>query len=977
MSSRRDKIKDRLRRGGLAGRSTVLQRSLTTPKSPDTGGIPGMPGLPALPGPGLSGLGQGAGPGPGPGPGGAEARATKAKVRAVRRGKTGRPGRPKGIRSLLPSPSLAPLPVSGRRGLPTLPTLPTYPTAELEKDASQPDRRQQIAMIRAAGESVDQLPTYAVDAVDYSFYSYDEMKRIAEVKLTVPEGKGLRSINDPRMGSHDTEQVCEVCTQRSQTCPGHYGLIDFAIPIINPVPVSTVIKVLETVDDDGDMLLGEQKLADLNLDDITYDNRLNAIADASRGKGSRYYLRGGSKDTGLIYYKLSTKDVEVYVLPNDKVFDILDKINSRTAAVLGFESPAHPRDLMMRALLVVPPCARPSAMLDGQVLQDTLDLAYNDIIRVNENIKTLLAEQQDRGGREPGSREVPEEELEEEGQERGEGEEGEEGEEGGPEEGEEPEQDDGPEPLVPPPPEGARTVTEIFMQDKPLDKALSKLFYYVKHVFSNTKQEYEPARGGPILSIQERLSGKRGLIRSNIMGKRTNFTARSVLGPDPNLKFGQIRVPRSFARTLTRPITVTPENITVMNGLYQTGKVVHLTKNSYRGFNRRLEVTAKIISAYPRLRIGDLAERELMNGDYIMFNRQPTIHRFSFMGYEVVLGDELTIGLHLAMTQPHNADFDGDEGNIHAPQSDLVDMEIRTILNIRNNITGPESNAPIVGAVMDVAAGVYHMTMKPRDIDVDVFFDNLMLLTNKDSLATLDDRLEKYSVPKFSGRGLFSSFLPPDLYYFYRDKDKGDVVIKEGILISGTITTAHVGSRQGSIIHVIAKEMGNERAADFVSDLYFVATRYMETIGASVGMSDVMLGESEVTRPRSEFDDKIERMSFREAPMDFTIKRAMAKVIKSVESMGYPLANPIEEEKREGQIKAYLNTAEGEIGRAVKALTPANNAFTFMASSGAKGSSFNMIQSAGALTQQYIGGERPAMSQTGMARTLPYLILNL
>jgi len=421
------------------------------------------------------------------------------------------------------------------------------------------------------------------------------------------------------------------------------------------------------------------------------------------------------------------------------------------------------------------------------------------------------------------------------------------------------------------------------------------------------------------------------------------------LFPDPNLKFGQIKIPKKMAPILTQKETINQYNQEAMNKLLQEGKITHITPVGGKFKGRRIIVNETHKNEY-QLQIGDKVDRWLQNGDYVLFNRQPTLHKFGMMGYEVVLGDELTIGLHLSYTTPTNADFDGDEGNIHALQSADAVAEAMTIMNVKECIMNHQLNKPIMGAVYDTLTGAYLLTQPNTIVDPDDFNDCLMLITAQDSLPTLFERLDKYKVSSNSGRALFSALLPPDFTY-----NKGEVIIREGILVQGVITKDHIGTEHNSIIQVLWKtpNYAKDRTVDFLTDLPFVINRWLSTYGFSVGLKDCL--------PRIE-----------QSQHDKLIKEEIARAQLQVAALGAQPIDPLERERYEKQLIAYVNTAK-DIGARISTenLAP-DNALRVMAKSKAKGSDFNIAQITGLIGQQFLKGERLKATMTHGTRCLPY-----
>jgi hypothetical protein len=297
-----------------------------------------------------------------------------------------------------------------------------------------------------------------------------------------------------------------------------------------------------------------------------------------------------------------------------------------------------------------------------------------------------------------------------------------------------------------------------------------------------------------------------------------------------------------------------------------------------------------------------------------------------------------------------NITFDGDEGTVHAPQSREAMLEVALLMNVKNCIMNPQNNKNIISVVMDALTGAYLMTQPETFIDLDVFMNIVSFLENQDGLDTLYDRLEKYSIPRTSGRALFSAILPEDFYY-----RKNEVLIRDGVLVIGVITKDHIGSSHGSIIQVLVKDYRPERTFDFLTDVYNIMKEWLNVRGFSVGLDDCFLVGDD---PDKSINYEVQR----------------AKML--VKSMGWKLTDPLEEERREKQIIAYLNTAKGLGARISDQNLAPDNAFNVMAKSGAKGSTFNIAQITGILGQQFVQGQRMPEVITDNTRCLPYFPQN-
>jgi DNA-directed RNA polymerase beta' subunit len=291
--------------------------------------------------------------------------------------------------------------------------------------------------------------------------------------------------------------------------------------------------------------------------------------------------------------------------------------------------------------------------------------------------------------------------------------------------------------------------------------------------------------------------------------------------------------------------------------------------------------------------------------------------------------------------------FDGDEGAVHAAQSEDARREIAGLMSVTCNIMSAQNNTNIAGVVFDALTGSYLLSDPETLVDDLVFMQMRMVMEDDDGFATLKERLDRYYVPEKSGRALLSMLFPPDFWY-----DKGDVKIREGILTQGRLDSSNIGAAQGSIIQALYKDYGMRRTSNFLTDIYRAAGYYLDTHGFSVGIDDCFLNQDQGGKdPKKVIEYEIQR----------------SKML--VKAMGTKLNDPLEEERREKQIMAYLDTAKNLGVKISKENLSKNNAFNVMAKSGAKGSSYNVALITGIVGQKTIEGQR--LPEKG-GRTLPY-----
>ena len=285
--------------------------------------------------------------------------------------------------------------------------------------------------------------------------------------------------------------------------------------------------------------------------------------------------------------------------------------------------------------------------------------------------------------------------------------------------------------------------------------------------------------GRPLKSIRARLKGKEGRIRGNLMGKRVDFSARTVITPDPNLAINQVGVPRSIAQNMTFPELVTPFNIDHMHDLVSRG-ATHYPGAKYiiRDNGDRIDLRFHPKTSDLHLQCGYIVERHMIDGDYIVFNRQPTLHKMSMMGHRVKVLPWSTFRMNLSCTTPYNADFDGDEMNLHLPQSVETRAEVSELMMVPRQIITPQSNRPVMGIVQDTLTAVRKMTRRDVFIDRDALMNLLMFLPR------WDGRIPQPAIIKpkalWTGKQLFSLIMPPSIncvrtHVTHPDKeDEGD-----------------------------------------------------------------------------------------------------------------------------------------------------------------------------------------------------------
>ena len=262
--------------------------------------------------------------------------------------------------------------------------------------------------------------------------------------------------------------------------------------------------------------------------------------------------------------------------------------------------------------------------------------------------------------------------------------------------------------------------------------------------------------GRALKSIKERLVGKGGRVRGNLMGKRVDFSARSVITPDASIGVRELGVPIQIAKNMTTPEYVNKRNIIFLKKLVSNGPDIYpgakiLQRKSGESISLRYVDRDSL-----EINEGDIVHRHLMDGDPVLFNRQPSLHKMSMMCHITrVLKKGFTFRLNVGVTKPYNADFDGDEMNLHQPQDDEARTELRTLAAVAEQIISPANNASIIGIFQDSLLGAYRFTRQNIRFSPREAMNLLMKYDNVD--IRLFDNIEQ----QISSFDIISQILPP------------------------------------------------------------------------------------------------------------------------------------------------------------------------------------------------------------------------
>lgn len=529
-----------------------------------------------------------------------------------------------------------------------------------------------------------------------------------------------------------------------------------------------------------------------------------------------------------------------------------------------------------------------------------------------------------------------------------------------------------------------------------------------------TKNQNNAAGKAPLPGIKQALEKKEGLFRKNMMGKRVNYAARSVISPDPNLETNEIGVPPVFAVKLTYPEPVTAHNFeelrqAVINGpnvwpgatqiQNEDGSMVSLlnmTVEQRTALANQLQTPSSVAG------VGGVVNkkvfRHIRNQDVVIMNRQPTLHKASMMGHKVrVLPKEKTLRLHYANTGAYNADFDGDEMNMHFPQNENARAEAMMLANTDSQYLTPTSGKPLRGLIQDhISAGVW-LTNKDTFFTREQYHQLIYGSVRPEDGHTTSARILTVPpavwkpVPLWTGKQVISTLLlnikPQDRpginvvsknkiknEYWGEGSTENDVIFKNGVHICGILDKSQYGASDYGLVHAVHEVYGAHTAGSFLSVLGRLFTKYIMQIAFTCGMDDLHL-TAEGNKWRREILDNSVDVGFKAAAevtnMDAsTTKTSDPELLKRLEEI-------LRDDNKLGVLDAITQSKVNAVTSAVVSkCIPGGTAKRFpqnnmqsMALSGAKGSNVNVSQIMCMLGQQALEGRRVPVMVSG--KTLP------
>ncbi|GJN89850.1 hypothetical protein Rhopal_002839-T1 [Rhodotorula paludigena] len=788
---------------------------------------------------------------------------------------------------------------------------------------------------------------------------------------------------DKRLGTSDKSSKCETCGLPLAECVGHYAYVKLVLPVFHIGYFKHVLGILQCICKTCSRILLDsaqhRKYLALfrrpNLDSLTlaaYSKQLAALCrktttcphcgalngvvkkigamrighekwrgrnlkkeaggrDGAEGKGNYQAWRASFDEAVREDKQIETHiDKAIDDLNPLKVLSLFRKVTSADCELLGLDPTAgRPEEFLWQYISVPPVCIRPSVSQEAATNEDDLTVKLTEIVFMNAVIKTGLAK--------------------------------------------------------------GVTTQNLMEQWEFLQLAVA--------TYINSELPGIPTAIGakPMRGLCQRLKGKQGRFRGNLSGKRVDFSGRTVISPDPNLMIDQVAVPERVAKILTYPERVTAHNLERLRQAVRNGTDVHpganfINQGGDSGLKKFLKFGNREMMA-DKLRIGDVVERHLRDDDIVLFNRQPSLHRLSILSHRVKVRPWRTFRLNECVCTPYNADFDGDEMNLHVPQTEEARMEAFQLMNIKRNLVTPRNGEPIIAATQDFITGCYLITRRDtffnrqefvqacsylQDAELEIelppptilkperlwtgkqVFNVLMRPSKKSQVNVnlecknktfgkpstewveppLDEKAERARDPNWVKPPDRSVHYPP-----FMSVNDGYLVVQNSEIIAGVFDKSTVGDgNKKSVFAVIQRDFGADEAAKCMNRMAKLCARWLANKGFSIGVSDVMPGEN-LKRQKEGLVEKAYQLA------DENIAKAAAGKLEC-----QPGSNV--EQTLESMISGDLSRVRDQVGEICMDELSRNNAPLIMATCGSKGSKINVSQMVACVGQQIIAGHR-------------------
>ncbi len=392
------------------------------------------------------------------------------------------------------------------------------------------------------------------------------------------------------------------------------------------------------------------------------------------------------------------------------------------------------------------------------------------------------------------------------------------------------------------------------------------------------------AQKRPLKSLADILRGKQGRFRQNLLGKRVDYSGRSVIVVGPELKLYQCGLPKVMALELFKPFIIR-----------------EIIK---RNLSHNVRSASRLVEAGPK-EVWDILE-EISSNSYVLLNRAPTLHRLGIQAFKPVLIEGKAIQIHPFVCPAFNADFDGDAMAVHLPLTEMAQKEAKEIMLSSKNLLKPATGEPIVTPTQDIVWGAYWLTLIKEKEKIKVFSSpEEAILAYENEKISLQEKIKVRKNGKFLetsvGRLIFSELFPKDFYQIDKPVDKK--ILKE-------------------IITKFLETFGEEKTVEMLDNLKEVCLKYLTRAGLSWSFDDLP-----VLKEKKEI-----------------LKKAEEEIEKIQKEFNYGL---LTEDERYLKVLEVWTKVRDEIGELCRSKTSSFGPIISMIESGARGSWTQLIQMAG------------------------------
>ena len=665
-----------------------------------------------------------------------------------------------------------------------------------------------------------EVATHKISEIIYSLWSPDDIRKISVAEINRPElydadGYPVSGgLVDLRLGVTEPGLRCKTCGGKVDTCLGHWGHLELAKPVYHVGFLRYLTEVFKAVCHKcGRVTLTPEEKERFMKEAIKVKEKYGerafwkvmerAFKEAKKKKTCPYCNAKKPKVESKRQFFFIFVDGES-LLP-DRAREILEKIPNEDLWFIGMNPKYNRPEWMILTVLPIPPVTiRPSITLEtGLKTEDDLTHKLADIVRVNQALKEYI--------------------------------------------------------------ESGSPMTTI------LDHWQLLQYHVATYIDNRPNSKWGVARhrsGKALKTLTQRIAGKEGRIRQNLAGKRVNFSARATIIPDAWIMPNEVGVPIEVAKELTYPEHVTEFNIERLKEYIKNGPDKYVGANyviDENGVRRKIMESNKE-KLLEDLKPGWVVERHMIEGDYVLLHRYPSLHRMNTMAHRVRILPGKVFRINPAATTPYNADFDGDEMDINRPQIETSIAELKYLMDVKHHLVTPRYGLPIVGAKQDFIMGAFMLTR------YNVYYTREEVLYLLGYAGIFVDSLPKPAkivegTPYWSGKQVYSLILPKISYEgktFLGKELENDpdarLVIKEGEIKEGVIDVVAIGTEKGKLLRKIIEVYGKDEALKFLHRSNLLALAVLEKEGLTIDLDDMSLPEKAIQEKEKIIREALEKV---------------------------------------------------------------------------------------------------------------------